>query len=55
VIANFGFAPQVAKPTDPLLKRADETIEKIDALRLQVVTKEDLAALRRLESIARRR
>jgi hypothetical protein len=54
LIANFGHAPVVKTP-DPLIERADKTLERVDALRLQVVTKEDLRALRRLEAIARRR
>lgn len=57
VLANFGLARNVAKPIEPLIERADRAIEKVDTLRLEVVTKKDQveARLRRLDLQSGRR
>ena len=55
VLNHFGLARPVAKTPDPLIERADKVINDVDTLRVEVVTKADLKALRRLQTVARKR
>jgi hypothetical protein len=54
-----GFRPHVAKPTEPLIQRADKVIDRIDSLRIEVVVRERRdqreARLRRLDLQSGRR
>ena len=44
---SLGFVPHVAKPRNTLLERADRIIERVDRLRVEVVTKQDENEARR--------
>lgn len=48
VLNHFGLARDVAKPTDPLIERADEAIKQIDSLQVEVITRRE-ARLRALD------
>lgn len=54
---SLGFIPRIAKTPDTLIARADEVIDKVKTLRVEVVTKQDEheARLRRLDLQSGRR
>ena len=54
-VLNAFLGRDVAKRTDTIVARADKVLADVDTLQVRVVTKGDLRALRRLETVARKR